>query len=106
MHFTIHCKKYIIVKLSRNEGVIFIAKANVDAMNEVYKELVGLIGYDDTMIIFNHFKGQQITFPIRLFRGEHVKETLQKEYDGTNSKELARQYGYSERWVKELIKKG
>lgn len=68
--------------------------------------MVELIGYDNTMKLYNHFKGQQITFPIKLFKSESVKELLQKQYDGTNAKKLARTYGYSERWIKELIKGG
>ena len=74
-------------------------------MNDVYRELVDLIGYDNAMILYTYYKGQQITFPIKLFKPEYISEVLKKLYDGTNAKKLARAYGYSERWVKELIKK-
>lgn len=76
------------------------------ALNEVYREMVDLVGYDNTMILYTHFKGQQVTFPIKLFRSDYIKEILKKQYDGTNAKSLARTYGYSERWIKELLKKG
>ena len=79
---------------------------NLDALNDVYREIADLVGYDDAMILYTHFKGQQITFPVRLFNTEHIRELLKEQYDGTNAKKLARTYGYSERWIKELLKKG
>lgn len=80
--------------------------SDINALNDVYKEIADLIGYDDAMILYTHFKGQQITFPIKLFKQEHIREILKRQYDGTNAKNLARTYGYSERWIKELIKRG
>ena len=79
---------------------------DTDALNEVYKEIADLIGYDNAKIIYTHFKGQQITFPVKLFKSEHIQKILKKQYDGTNAKKLAITYGYSERWIKELVKKG
>lgn len=79
---------------------------DIDAMNDVYREMADLIGYDNAIMIYTHFKGQQITFPVKLFKSEHIKELLKQQYDGTNAKKLARTYGYSERWIKELLKKG
>ena len=78
---------------------------NVELFNDVYKEMVDLVGYDNTIKLFAYFKGQQITFPIKLYKSEYIKKLLQKECDGKNIKTLAKKYGYSERWIKELIKK-
>ena len=79
---------------------------SIGALNEVYRELVDLIGYDNTMILYTHFKGQQVTFPVKLYNPESISEMVKMQYDGKNAKQLARTYGYSERWIKELIKKG
>lgn len=79
---------------------------DIDALNDVYREIAELLSYDDALALYTHFKGQQITFPVKLFKSEHIKELLKQQYDGTNAKKLARTYGYSERWIKELIKKG
>lgn len=79
---------------------------DTDALNDVYKEIADLLGYDEALVLYTHFKGQQITFPVKLFKSEHIKELLKEQYDGTNAKKLARTYGYSERWIKELLKKG
>ena len=82
-----------------------IGVEEINALNEVYKEMVDLIGYDNTMILYTYYKGQQVTFPIKLFKPECVSEMIKKQYDGTNAKKLARTYGYSERWIKELLRK-
>ncbi len=87
-------------------GVIHIDTDRIGALNEVYKELVDLIGYDNTMLLYTHFKGQQVTFPVRLYNPETVCAMVKREYDGKNAKQLARAFGYSERWIKELLKKG
>lgn len=79
---------------------------DINALNDVYREIADLLGYDDALALYTHFKGQQITFPVKLFKSEHIKELLKQQYDGTNAKKLARTYGYSERWIKELLKKG
>ncbi len=90
----------------KNKGVVNVGVDNISALNDVYKELVELIGYDNTMILYTHFKGQQITFPVKLYNPESICEMVKSQYDGKNAKQLSRTYGYSERWIKELIKKG
>lgn len=73
-------------------------------MHGIYTEIADLIGYENAMKIFERYKGQQINFPVRLYDKDAVKEIIKKEYNGTNAKELARQFNYSERWVKEIVK--
>jgi Mor family transcriptional regulator len=51
------------------------------------------------------FKGQQITFPMYLFDKKYIAEKIREEYDGSNGKELAKKYGYSERHIREIAKK-
>ena len=85
--------------------MIIIGVEEINALNEIYKELVDLIGYDNTMILYTHFKGQQITFPIKLFNPDCVCEMIKQQYDGTNAKKLARNFGYLERWIKEMVKR-
>lgn len=80
--------------------------SDIDALNDVYREIADLLGYDDALVLYTHFKGQQITFPIKLFNSEHIKKLLKQQYNGKNAKKLAKAYGYSERWIKELLKKG
>lgn len=77
---------------------------SADEFNEIYKELSELIGIENTLKLYRHLKGQQVSFPVRLYSKDFVTRTVKKEYNGKNSKSLARRYGYSERWIKELLK--
>ena len=56
------------------------------------------------MSICKMFKGQQISFPVRFFNPEKIKQLMVKEYDGSNIKVLAVKYGYSEKSVRRIIK--
>lgn len=72
--------------------------------NGVYKELVELIGYENTLLIHNYFAGQYVTFPKRLLSEKYLHEQIIKEYNGTNAKELARKYDYSYSWIRKIVK--
>lgn len=72
--------------------------------NEVYREICDAVGLDSAIAIYQLYKGQQITFPIHLFNAKRIQNSIIKEYDGTNIKELAKRYGYSEKTVRRMIK--
>lgn len=74
-------------------------------MNNVYREIAEEFGIDIAKRFYNSFKGLQISFPVRLLKKEYVIEKLKSEYDGSNLKELALKYGYSERWIRVMIYK-
>ena len=73
-------------------------------LNEIYAELSDLIGYENTIKVYEQYKGQQINFPVNLYDKTAVKEMIKEQYNGQNAKELARQYNYSERWVRMIVK--
>ena len=50
------------------------------------------------------FKGQQITFPVRLYNPKRIHRDIIKEYDGTNIKALAIKYNYSKKTVRHIIR--
>lgn len=62
-----------------------------------------VLGIDVTMQIFRYYKGLQVTFPTRFLSKTFVKEQVKKEFNGSNTKELARRYAYSERWIRQMI---
>ena len=72
--------------------------------NEVYKELCDAVGLDNVIVIYQLYKGQQITFPIHLFNAKRIQCSIIKEYDGTNIRDLAKRYGFSEKTVRRMIK--
>ena len=73
-------------------------------LHPIYKEISDLIGIDAMLKIYSNFKGQQISFPVRLYNPELIKESVIKEYTGTNIKELSQRYNYSERTIRRIIK--
>ena len=72
--------------------------------NAVYKELSEIIGLDATLKVYMRFKGEQVTFPVRLYNPSMIQQKVILEYDGTNIAELARKYDYSEKTVRRMIK--
>ena len=103
---------------SKENGILIVSnevvkcrKTEVDHMekeselyNAVYKEISELIGLDATLKIYLRFKGQQITFPVRLYNPHLIQQNVIKEFDGTNIRELAKKYDYSEKTIRRMIR--
>lgn len=69
----------------------------------VYKELAEIIGVDATVAMYKELRGQQVTFPTRLYERNYVIQEVNLRYDGSNIKELAREFEYTERWIRTFI---
>lgn len=80
---------------------------DVDSSNlqGVYKELAEIIGMEATIAVYNELKGQQVTFPTRLYERNYVIEEVNSRYNGVNLKELAKEFNYTERWIRTFINK-
>lgn len=70
----------------------------------VYADLSKLVGRDNTIKIYQYFRGQQVSFPIRLYSVEFVADYIRSNYDGTNLNELSRKFGYTERRIRQFLK--
>ena len=79
-------------------------KKETELYNSIYKELSELVGLDATLKIYLRFKGQQVSFPVRLYNPHMIQQSVIKEYDGTNIAELARKYDYSEKTIRRMIR--
>ena len=73
-------------------------------LNGVYNEIAGALGIEAAMTLYTTYRGQQITFPVNFFTTEFIARRIVAEYDGTNVRRLATKYGYSEKWVRKMIK--
>ena len=78
-------------------------KNKTQYFNGIYQDMMLVLGEDITKQVYQFYRGQQVTFPMRLYSREYTKEYLMKHYTGSNLKKLSRELGYSERWVKGLI---
>ena len=74
-----------------------------EKFSTLYKEIAELLGEENTIILYNHFKGQQVSFPLHLYSGEYIKKCIYEEYNGSNIRELALKYGFTERWIRKIL---
>lgn len=70
-----------------------------------YREIAEIIGVDNTLLLYNHFRGQQISLPQRIFSIEYVERYINEHYDGKNIKVFAKEFNYSERRIRQLLNK-
>lgn len=89
------------------QGVIFemdVSNIKCEYLNGAYSELANLLAIEAVLKIHSAYRGQQITFPVQLFSKEFLKKQIVDEYNGYNIKQLATKYGYSEKWVRQILK--
>lgn len=86
------------------QEVMRMAENNPELLNTVYKEIGEKLGMDTAMEIYQMFKGQQVSFPMRFFKPAGIRKCILQEYDGSNVKTLATKYNYSEKTVRRIIK--
>ncbi len=70
----------------------------------VYNEIAELINVETAIEMHKHFAGSQVTFPLKLVTLNYTYYQIYNEFDGTNIRALAIKYGYSNRWIKDIIK--
>ena len=85
------------------KGVVELGKKN-EMLNDVYKAISDRLGVSAATEIYNMFKGQQITFPVRFYSPARIKALIKDEYNGANIKDLAVKYGYSEKTIRRMLK--
>ena len=73
-------------------------------LNGVYREFADLLGIDAAVKVYKEYRGQQITLPVQLFDKEYIVSQIFKEYNGYNIKHLPTKFGYSEKWIRKIIK--
>lgn len=76
----------------------------VNKYNQIYNDLVELIGTENMIKVYENYSGMQISFPSKLYSREYILEQIKERYNGYNAKELAREYGYTVRYLNQLIK--
>lgn len=73
-------------------------------LNEVYIELCEIAGEENMLKIYRLFKGQQISFPMRLYDPKLLRKAIVRECNGRNISYLACKYNYSERSIRRMLK--
>ena len=73
-------------------------------LNGAYAEIAALLGVEAAVKLHNRYRGTQISFPVELLSREYIFAQINDEYDGTNVRELATKYGYTEKWIRKIVK--
>lgn len=75
-------------------------KRHKEGAADIYRTLMDLVGPEDTELIFEEFRGQQVTFPKRFYKADYVAGEVKRRYDGTNLQELAKEFDYTDRHLR------
>lgn len=78
---------------------------DIEALHSFYKELQNLIGLESMLKVHDHYKGSQLVIPSHLYDRKIAATKITEQYNGRNSRELARKYGYSQKWVSDNLRK-
>lgn len=100
LHLMVVIIKYVTIFDVRN---LWYMKFCSNDFNGIYADMYEQLGEELVREIYKHYRGQQVTFPMRIYSKEYIIRYISEKYDGNNLKEVARELGYSERWVKTLI---
>lgn len=77
----------------------------IDNLRDIYQEIATETDIKTAIAIHKLFGGQQISFPKKLYCSDYVNSYIRKNYKGRNIRELARQFGISERRVRQILHK-
>ncbi|MGN0298549.1 MAG: Mor transcription activator family protein [Lachnospiraceae bacterium] len=69
----------------------------------IYKEIADITDMGTAREIHKLLKGQQIIFPQRIYSKEYVRQYIRENYDGHNIRELSKQFGYSDRRIRQIL---
>lgn len=72
----------------------------------IYKEIADLMGVETAYQMHKYFKGQQITFPIKLYSSKCIANVICEEASaGKTVRDLSQEFGYTERRIRQIIHK-
>ena len=66
-------------------------------------EFSDLIGESNMRKVYNRYRGLKVDFPKRIYSKEYVVQMLRKFEGKKTVSELAKEYDYSERYIRKLI---
>ena len=75
----------------------------IEDLADVYKEIAHALDIDTAVAIYDLFRGQQIIFPQKLYNREYIYNYVKENYNGHNTRELAKELGYSDRRIRQML---
>ncbi len=86
-----------------SEDLLKLIKKEPELLNDVYREIWESLGIETAVAFYGYFRGQQISYPMRLLSPEGVRRCIFREYDGCNLRQLAVKFGYSEKSLRRIL---
>ena len=86
-----------------SENLVMLVKKEPELLNDVYREIGDSLGIETAVAFYGYFRGQQISYPMRLLSAEGVRRCIIREYNGSNLRQLAAKYGYSEKSLRRIL---
>lgn len=77
----------------------------IEDLSEPYYTIAQELGIEAAFSIAKMFGGAQVYFPtLEKHCNSKLRDSIIEEFDGYNFRELAKKYGYTERWIREIVK--
>ena len=80
-------------------------RKNKNDYKGIYSDMVEILGEEIVMKLHEHYRGQQITFPMKLYSNEYIEKYIVNNCRNKTLKEMCRDLGYTEGWIKQLLNK-
>lgn len=80
------------------------AKIRGEYLNGAYSELASIIGIEAVLKIHSKCRGTTMFLPVELFSRDFILSQIVEEYNGHNIRQLATKYGYTEKWIRKILK--
>ena len=90
---------------SNDFEAIFPEENEEKALTERYFELYELLGAEAMMKLYDHYHGDKIDCPMKLYRAEYVADLAEQEKDRRKRAEIARAGGYALKFIESIIQK-
>lgn len=79
-------------------------KCDAKDLNGAYSEIANLLGIDAALKLHAKYRGTQVFFPVELLSRDFIAKQIVEEYNGHNVRDLAIKYGYTEKWIRKILK--
>ena len=90
---------------SNDFEAIFPEEKEEKALTDRYFELYELLGAEAMMKLYDHYHGDKIDCPMKLYRAEYVADLAAQEKDRRMRAEIARAGGYALKFIESIIQK-
>ena len=90
---------------SNDFEAIFPEENEEKALTDRYFELYELLGAEAMMKLYDHYHGDKIDCPMKLYRAEYLADLAEQEKDRRKRAEIVRAGGYALTFIESLIQK-